>query len=135
MLMPTVARLAIFCAWCAVSSLAVAVEVKPTYEIAFASFGPTNADLFITDADGSNARALLPHAGFDGNASFSSDGAWIVFTSDREGSADIYRAHIDGSGLERLVDDPAYDDQAALSPDGKRLAFVSSRSGQADILA
>jgi Tol biopolymer transport system component len=107
--------------------------VAATYEIAFASFAPFDADLFIADADGSNAKPFLPHTGFDGNGSFSRDGKWIVFTSERDGSYDIYRAHPDGSGLKRLVDDPAYDDQAALSPDGKSLAFVSSRSGNADI--
>ena len=95
--------------------------------------GPINADVFIADANGSHAKPLLPHAGFDGNASFSSDGQWVVFTSDRDGSYDIYRAHPDASGLERLVNYPAYDDQAALSPDGSSLAFVSTRSGQADI--
>lgn len=105
----------------------------PRYEIAFASFGPVNAEIFLADASGNNAEPLLPHAGFDGNASFSRDGAWVVFTSERGGSYDIYRAHPDGTALERLVDDPAYDDQATLSPDGKSLAFVSSRSGQADI--
>lgn len=107
--------------------------VPPTYEIAFSGMGPLNAEIFIADADGNNATPLLPHAGFDGNGSFSRDGQWIVFTSERDGSYDIYRAHPDGSALERLIDDPAYDDQATLSPDGKFLAFVSTRSGQADI--
>ena len=83
-------------------------------EIAFSSLGPINADMFIADADGNNAKPLLPHAGFDGNGSFSGDGQWIVFTSERDGSYDIYRARPDGSELERLVDDPAYDHQAAV---------------------
>jgi Tol biopolymer transport system component len=73
----------------------------------------------------SDERPLLPNAGFDYNASFSADGKWIIFTSERGGSADIYRVRPDGSGLERLTDDRAYDDQGALSPDGKQLAFVS----------
>jgi len=103
------------------------------YTIAFASFAPLNSDIFIADADGSHARPFLAHPGLDYNASFSRDGRWIVFTSERGGSADIYRAHPDGSGSERLTDDPAFDDQAALSPDGARLAFVSSRTGQANI--
>jgi Tol biopolymer transport system component len=110
-----------------------AAATQPTYEIAFASLGPLNSELFIADADGNSVKPLLPHAGFDGNASFSYDGRWIVFTSERGGSYDIYRTHPDGSGLQRLVDDPAYDDQAALSPDGKSLVFVSTRSGNADI--
>ena len=89
--------------------------------------------MFIADADGNHAKPLLPHAGFDGNGSFSRDGQWVVFTSERDGSYDIYRAHPDASGFECLVDHPAYDDQAALSPDGQSLAFVSTRTGQADI--
>jgi Tol biopolymer transport system component len=96
--------------------------------------GPSQSTLFIANADGSAERPLLPNSGFDYNASFSADGNWIIFTSERGGSADIYRVHPDGSGLERLTDDPAYDDQGALSPDGKQLAFVSSRgAGSADI--
>ena len=96
--------------------------------------GPSDSTLFIAKADGSDEHALLPNSGLDYNASFSADGKWIIFTSERGGSADIYRVHPDGSGLERLTDDPAYDDQAALSPDGKQLAFVSSRgTGSADI--
>ena len=96
--------------------------------------GPSQSTLFIANTDGSLEHPLLPDPGFDYDASFSADGKWIIFTSERSGSADIYRVHPDGSGLERLTDDPAYDDQGALSPDGKQLAFVSSRgTGSADI--
>lgn len=105
----------------------------PSYTIAFKSFAPNNTDIFIADADGKNVRPLVPDSTLDYNASFSSDGRWIVFTSHRSGTAKIYRVHPDGSGLERLTDGAAFDDQGALSSDGKRLAFVSSRSGQADI--
>jgi Tol biopolymer transport system component len=106
---------------------------EPRYTIAFASFAPLNADIFIAAADGSDARPLLAHPELDYNASFSPDGQGVVFTSTRSGSADIYRARLDGSGIEQLTDDPAFDDQGVLSPDGESLAFVSSRSGQADI--
>ncbi len=108
-------------------------DAPPSYTIAYASFAPLNADIFVANADGSDAKPFLPSPAQDWNASFSHDGQWIVFTSTRNGSADIYRAHPDGSALERLTDDPAFDDQAALSPDGRRLAFVSTRSGQSDI--
>jgi Tol biopolymer transport system component len=96
--------------------------------------GPSQSTLYIAKADDAGERPLLPKSAFDYNASFSPDGKWIVFTSEREGAADIHRVHIDGSGLVRLTDDPAYDDQGALSPEGSQLAFVSSRgSGSADI--
>lgn len=104
-----------------------------TYQLAIASFGPLNDDIFIADFDGRNPKPLLPGPSQEYNASFSKDGNWILFTSDRNGSADIYRVHPDGSGLEQLTNDPAFDDQASLSPDEKKIAFVSSRSGQADI--
>lgn len=111
-----------------------AVEtVKPEYAVAFAHFGPRNTDLFLADADGTNAKPLAAHAENDYNASFSADGKWVIFTSHRKGSADIWRVKPDGTGLERLTDDPAFDDQAALSPDGNRLVFVSNRGGRANL--
>jgi len=97
-------------------------------------WSPTRSELMIADADGKNARKLVPGLQIDYNASFSADGEWVVFTSERHGSADIFRVRTDGMGLERLTDSPAFDDQAALSPDGDSLAFVSSRdSGSTDI--
>jgi Tol biopolymer transport system component len=91
--------------------------------------GPSQMVLYIASTDGSGERPLFGSSGFDYNASFSPDGQWILFTSERAGSgeADIYRVHPDGSGLERLTDDPDLDDQAAISPDGESVAFVSTR--------
>jgi len=85
--------------------------------------------LFLADADGANERPLIPATTLDYNASFSADGKWILFTSERGGSADIYRVHPDGTGIEQLTEGPSYDDQGALSPDGRTLAFVSPRDG------
>src|SRR5215813_5958244 len=115
------------------ASMAV-LPMSGKHRILMNRIGPCAADLFIAKADGTSERKLLSTSEFDYNASFSPDGKWIVFTSERNGSSDIYRVRVGGSGLERLTDDPAYDDQAALSPDGKQLAFVSSRgSGSNDI--
>ena len=97
-------------------------------------WSPTRSELFIADADGKNARKLLAGLQIDYNASFSFDGQWVVFTSERQGSADIFRVRTNGLAVERLTDDAAYDDQAALSPDGQSLAFVSTRdAGTTDI--
>ncbi len=95
---------------------------------------PAHSQLFVANGDGTSEKPLLPLTGLDYSPSLSRDGAWVVFTSERDGSADIYRVHPDGAGLERLTFDPAFDDQAVLSPDGKTLAFVSSRkSGRAQV--
>ena len=89
--------------------------------------------MFSSRIEGSNARALVAHAGLDSNASFSADGQWVAFTSQRSGPSKIFRVHTDGSGLEQITDGDAFDDQAAFSPDAKSIAFVSTRSGQADV--
>jgi Tol biopolymer transport system component len=91
--------------------------------------GPSASELFIANADGSDEHLLLSKSGFDYHASYSANGQWISFTSERNGSgqAEIYRVHPDGSGLERLTDNPALDDQSSLSPDGSKVAFVSTR--------
>ena len=103
------------------------------YTIAFASFAPVKTNIFIANGDGGNARPLLATPNMDSDPSFSRDGAWIVFTSQRSDSADIYRVRPNGTGLERLTDDLAFDDQGAPSPEGQTLAFVSTRGGHANI--
>jgi WD40-like Beta Propeller Repeat len=79
------------------STVASAAAAKD--KIILNRLGPTTSDLFIANADGTGERKLLSTPETDYSASFSRDGKWIVFTSERKGSADIYRAHLDGSGL------------------------------------
>jgi Tol biopolymer transport system component len=96
--------------------------------------GPSKMTLFVANADGTAEHRLLPDsAGLDYDASFSKDGKWIVFTSERDptgsGQADLWRVHPDGSGLEQLTRDTAMEDAGVLSPDGTKLAFVSTKGG------
>jgi Tol biopolymer transport system component len=96
--------------------------------------GPSKMELYVANADGSGERRLLPDSGaLDYDPSFSADGQWIVFTSERDaegsGQADIWRVHPDGTGLERLTSETSMEDAGALSPDGKTLAYVSTQGG------
>ncbi|WP_250502493.1 hypothetical protein [Caballeronia sp. AZ7_KS35] len=96
--------------------------------------GPVTSELYVANADGSDERKLLPTPGFDYHASFSKDGQWIVFTSERDGlgESNLYRVKVDGTGLQRLTDHIAVDDAAEFSPaDPNVIAFVSSRKGDA----
>ena len=115
----------------AVSLVAVKMgaQADTRYQVLFNRFLVPVMTLHIADADGKRERALLATSNLDYSPSFSADGQWVVFTSERDGQAEIYRVRPDGSGMERLTDHPAFDDQAALSPDGKTLAFVSTREG------
>ena len=123
-------------AWSAMLLLVVSGATAPGAKerIFVDQWSPTRSVLYVANADGSDPRKLVAGTHRDYNASFSSGGEWVVFTSERFGSADIFRVRPDGLGLERLTDDPAFDDQAALSPDGGQLAFVSTRArGSTDI--
>src|SRR5512139_653860 len=96
--------------------------------------GPSKLMLYVSNADGSGERPLLPPTAVrDYDASYSADGKWIVFTSERDGEgdgqADIWRVHPDGTGLERLTRDPSMEDAGVLSPDGRKLAYVSTKGG------
>jgi Tol biopolymer transport system component len=93
-------------------------------------FVPNEMVLYVARADGTEEKPLLTQpGGLDYNPTYSVDGKWVAFTSERNGSADLYRVKDDGTGLERLTDNPAYDDQAAFSTNGRQIAFVSSRDG------
>jgi Tol biopolymer transport system component len=109
---------------CATASLCDGAD-----RILFSELAPTQAILFIANADGSGETALTTPDSLNYNATWSANGEWIAFTSERGGSADIYRMHPDGTGLERLTDHPAFDDQAAFSPDGAQVVFVTTRAG------
>jgi Tol biopolymer transport system component len=96
--------------------------------------GPVTSELYIANADGTDEHKLLPTPGFDYHGSFSKDGQWIVFTSERDGlgESNLYRVKVDGTGLQRLTDHIAVDDAAQFSPtDPDLIAFVSSRKGDA----
>ncbi|OJJ51818.1 hypothetical protein ASPZODRAFT_138875 [Penicilliopsis zonata CBS 506.65] len=92
--------------------------------------GPSGFQLYIANADGSNITELMGNqtTPFDYHASWSPDGEWIVFTSERRGfgQSDLYRVHPDGTGLEVLVATDSIEDSGVLSPDGTKLAYVST---------
>ena len=92
---------------------------------------PSVSELFIANLDGSNERKLLVDSSYEYNGNLSSNGQWLLFTSERrgDGQSDIYRARPDGSDIAPVVVHDAMDDAAVLSPDGRTLAFVSTRNG------
>ncbi len=110
---------------------ALAAEVGKAGPLLLNRIGPSASQIFVANADGTGERKLIDSGTLDYNASFSADGQWIVFTSERDGlgNSNIYRARADGSQAERLTDSPAVDDAAVFSPDGSKVAFVSTRDG------
>lgn len=126
-------RFAALLVW-ALALAAASVSCHAAERILFDRLGPTQATIYVSNADGSGERVLQRSGSLDYDPSWSPRGDWIVFTSERGGPAELYRIHPDGSGLEQLTDYPGYNDQAAFSPDEKRVVFVSTRAaGRANL--
>jgi len=92
---------------------------------------PTRMDLYVANADGSDARQLtyLPGASFA--PFFFPDGKRVIFASNylapRGPEFDLFAIDIDGSHLERITYAGGFDGFPMFSPDGKTLAFSSNR--------
>jgi Tol biopolymer transport system component len=92
---------------------------------------PTKMDIWVANADGTEARQVtyLPGASFA--PYFFPDGKRILFSTNfvnpRGPDFDIYAINTDGTGLERITQAPGFDGFPVFSPDGKTLAFSSNR--------
>ncbi len=94
--------------------------------------GPSSSTLYIANADGSNERKLLGNSSVsEYHGSFSPDGQWITFTTERngDGNSDVYRVRPDGTGMEKILATPSFEDAVVLSPDGSKAAYISTANG------
>ena len=96
-------------------------------------------DIFTARPDGSDLQRLTRTPGYDAEATLSTDGRWIVFTSMRDGDLELYKMHPDGSGLVRLTNRIGYDGGAFFSHDGRwicyRAGYPESLAAEADYRA
>lgn len=94
------------------------------------STSPT-AEIWVANADGSQARQVTRLGGSNLAPAFTPDGKKILFASDLRkpgsGDFDLYLIDIGGTRLERVTRSGRFESFPSFSPDGKRLAFSSMR--------
>ncbi|HEV2667790.1 MAG TPA: winged helix-turn-helix domain-containing protein, partial [Blastocatellia bacterium] len=77
-------------------------------------------------------RALIRltfDAGLQSEPTWSPDGSWIAYSSDRGGNFDIWIKPVAGGNPVQVTKSPAHDWQPDWSPDGSQIVFRSERNG------
>lgn len=99
-------------------------------------------ELWVESRQDGSLERLTAARGYDAEASYSPDGEWIVFASNRSAYErelgaeerkkleidpsyfiELYRMRADGSGLERLTEVPGYDGGPFYSADGEQIVW------------
>jgi Tol biopolymer transport system component len=87
-------------------------------------------EIFEADFDGGNLKRLTDSPGYDAEGSYSADGKYIVFCSNRSGekNLELYIMDADGKNVRQLTKAPGcYNGGPFFSPEGKRVIFRSDR--------
>lgn len=80
-------------------------------------------DIFIARPNGSQVQQLTKTPGYDAEATMSTNGKKIVFTSMRDGDLDIYTMDANGRNVRRLTSELGYDGGPFFSPDGRQIVY------------
>ena len=110
---------------CFLLAVDVCGQTSDVKHIAFTSQRTGNSDIYIMDIKGKNIQNLTNHPATDFSPTFSPNGRWMAYVSNR----DIYLMNLGTKERHWLTEGRAPD----WSPDGESIVFTSNRSGESNI--
>jgi Tol biopolymer transport system component len=108
-------------------------EIKEYKELlAEGMVAPTNMEVWVANADGSDARQITDLKQANWAPNFTPDGKNIIFCSNHEYKRgfpfNMYLTDINGKGLQKISRDKGFDAFPMFSPNGKKIIFASNRN-------
>lgn len=102
---------------------------------------PSELEIWVANADGSEARQVTYLGGANFAPYFLPSGDRILFSTNHHDPSgrefDIFAVNVDGTALERVTFTEGFDGFPMISPDGERIAFGSNRNqgkpGETDV--
>ena len=85
--------------------------------------GHSNADIYVSDADGSGDINISNHRAIDTSPTWSPSSRQIAFISDRTGRPQLWLMEADGSDLRQLVSEGGHCDSPSWAPDGRHIIY------------
>ena len=93
---------------------------------------PTNMEVFVADADGSNVRQVTNFGQANWAPSYFPDSKRIIFASNKESKRgfpfNLFSINEDGTNLQKISHEKIFDAFPMFSPDGKKIVFCSNRN-------
>jgi len=93
---------------------------------------PTNMEIWVANADGSNAQQVTSFGQANWAPAYMPDSKRIIFASNQEYKRgypfNLYTINEDGSNLQKISRDKGFDAFPMFSPDGKKIVFCSNRN-------
>lgn len=93
---------------------------------------PTNMEVWVANADGSNAHQVTAYGQANWAPAYMPDSKRIIFASNHEYKRgfpfNLYTINEDGSNLQKISRDKGFDAFPMFSPNGKKIVFCSNRN-------
>ncbi len=93
---------------------------------------PTNMEVWVANADGSNARQITRYGQANWAPAYLPDDKRVIFASNHEYKRgfpfNLYTINEDGTNLQRISRDKGFDAFPMFSPDGRKIVFCSNRN-------